>query len=93
VDQFFCVREDDPRHQHGSVRGGAGIAGNSVASVLRSWNEPRPLPLTDIAARYTDDRAANSDISLPLWLARHNKAVSGSLCLMDVAFLAWRFWG
>lgn len=36
-------------------------------------------PLTGIAARYTDDRADNFDIYLPLWLARHNKGVFGTL--------------
>jgi hypothetical protein len=34
-------------------------------------------PLTDVAARYTPDRAANFDIYLPLWLARHNKVIFG----------------
>ena|ERR1035437_7671117 len=38
-------------------------------------------PLTDVAARYTDDRADNFDIYLPLWLARHNKTVFGFLFL------------
>lgn len=36
-------------------------------------------PLTDIAARYTDERHANFDIYLPLWLARHNKVIFGTL--------------
>jgi hypothetical protein len=36
-------------------------------------------PLTDIAARYTDDRADNFDIFLPLWLARWNKWIFGLL--------------
>ena len=36
-------------------------------------------PLTAVAARYTDDRADNFDIYLPLWLARHNKTIFGSL--------------
>ena len=38
-------------------------------------------PLTDLAARITEDRAANFDIYLPLWLARHNKTIFGSLFL------------
>ena len=33
-------------------------------------------PLTDIAARYTEDRRDNFDIYLPLWLARHNRRLS-----------------
>ena len=32
-------------------------------------------PLTDVAARYTDNRADNFDIYLPLWLARYNKQI------------------
>jgi hypothetical protein len=41
-------------------------------------------PLTNIAARYTDDREANFDIYLPEWLARHNKLVFGLLYLVGV---------
>ena len=36
-------------------------------------------PLTDLAARYTGERAANFDIYLPEWLARNNKTVFGAL--------------
>jgi hypothetical protein len=36
-------------------------------------------PLTDVAGRYTEDRADNFDIYLPLWLARHNKTIFGVL--------------
>jgi hypothetical protein len=36
-------------------------------------------PLTDAAARFTEDRADNFDIYLPNWLARHNKTIFGSL--------------
>jgi hypothetical protein len=32
-------------------------------------------PLTGIAARFTEDRRANFDIYLPLWLARYNKQI------------------
>jgi hypothetical protein len=41
-------------------------------------------PLTDVAARYTDDRADNFDIFLPRWLARWNKAVFGSLYAVGI---------
>ena len=47
-------------------------------------------PLTDVAMRYTADRAANFDIYLPEWLARHNKAVFGTLFIGDLLFLAWQ---
>ncbi len=48
-------------------------------------------PLTDVAARYTDERRANFDIYLPLWLARHNKALFGALFALGVlqTLLTW----
>ena len=36
-------------------------------------------PLSLIAARYTDDRRPNFDIYLPLWLARYNRAIFGTI--------------
>ena len=36
-------------------------------------------PLTDWAARFTNDRADNFDIYLPNWLAQHNKLIFGLL--------------
>jgi hypothetical protein len=48
-------------------------------------------PLTDVAARYTDDRKANFDIYLPLWLARYNKHIFGPLFFggMLLTILLW----
>ncbi|MDH3379482.1 MAG: hypothetical protein OEQ39_21355 [Gammaproteobacteria bacterium] len=48
-------------------------------------------PLTDVAARYTDDRRANFDIYLPAWLARHNKLIFGTLFVVGqvIVFLRW----
>ncbi|HET9821025.1 MAG TPA: hypothetical protein VFQ16_04300 [Burkholderiaceae bacterium] len=43
-------------------------------------------PLTDVAARYTAERHDNFDIYLPLWLARHNKRVFGSLYVAAIAY-------
>jgi hypothetical protein len=43
-------------------------------------------PLTDIAARYTADRVDNFDIYLPLWLAKHNKTIFGSLFVTGLIF-------
>jgi hypothetical protein len=36
-------------------------------------------PLSDLAARFTDDRASNFDIYLPNWLAQYNKVIFGVL--------------
>jgi hypothetical protein len=43
-------------------------------------------PLTAVAARHTDDRRDNFDIYLPVWLARHNKVIFGSLLAAGVLF-------
>ncbi len=50
-------------------------------------------PLTGIAARYTDDRSDNFDIYLPVWLARYNKLLFGTLFAAgEVLLLAsWRW--
>ena len=50
-------------------------------------------PLTGVAARYTDDRAENFDIYLPLWLARYNKQIFGTLFIAGEAFVIWRWMG
>jgi hypothetical protein len=48
-------------------------------------------PLTDLAARYTDDRRPNFDIYLPLWLAANNKRIFGALFVggLVVALTRW----
>ena len=48
-------------------------------------------PLTGLAGRYTGDRADNFDIYLPVWLARHNKTIFGSLFIAAEAFLLWQW--
>jgi hypothetical protein len=48
-------------------------------------------PMTDWAARFTDDRAPNFDIYLPAWLAQHNKVIFGTLFAVDEAILLWRW--
>jgi hypothetical protein len=48
-------------------------------------------PLTDMAARYTDDRACNFDIYLRLWLACNNKRIFGSLFVVGDLVVLWRW--
>jgi hypothetical protein len=43
-------------------------------------------PLTGIAARYTEDRRDNFDIYLPLWVARYNKQIFGSLYVAGIFY-------
>jgi len=53
---------------------------------LNGWR----CPLTDVAARYTDDRRANFDIYLPEWLARYNKQIFGPMYAVGLIVLAIR---
>lgn len=46
-------------------------------------------PLSDLAARYTDERASNFDIYLPNWLAIHNKGIFGSLFVVNELIVLW----
>lgn len=56
------------------------------------FNQMR-CPLTNIAARYTDDRSDNFDIYLPLWLARHNKTIFGSLFVVGLIYTLLQWMG
>jgi hypothetical protein len=49
-------------------------------------------PLTAVAARYTDDRRDNFDIYLPLWLARYNKLIFGTLFVVGLLLLGYTLW-
>ena len=57
--------------------------------VVNKWN----CPLTPIAARYTENRRANFDIYLPVWLARYNKEIFGSLYLFGITYTLARWQG
>ncbi len=46
-------------------------------------------PLTDLAARFTDEQTDNFDIFLPNWLARYNKAIFGTLFVMNELTVLW----
>ena len=48
-------------------------------------------PLTDLAGRYTEARSDNFDIYLPLWLARHNKLIFGTLFAAGELFVLGRW--
>jgi hypothetical protein len=50
-------------------------------------------PLTDWAARFSEDRAANFDIYLPDWLARNNKVIFGTLFALNELVVLWRWLG
>jgi hypothetical protein len=66
------------------------VFGEVAVLLVNRWR----CPLTDVAARYTTDRRDNFDIYLPLWLARHNKLIFGSLFVVGllVALGRWLGW-
>jgi hypothetical protein len=63
------------------------VAVESLVLVLNAWR----CPLTDVAARYTEDRRPNFDIYLPLWLAQYNKEIFGTLYVVGILWtlIAW----
>ena len=48
-------------------------------------------PLTDWAARFTDQRADNFDIYLPNWLAHHEE-IFGTLFVVNEVIELWFWW-
>lgn len=61
------------------------IVAECVVIVANRWT----CPLTPWAARYTDDRADNFDIYLPLWVARYNKQIYSVVLVVGAAAVAW----
>ena len=62
------------------------MLGEVLVLVVNRWR----CPLTDLAARYTEDRRANFDIYLPVWLAANNKRIFGTIFAAAVVFSIWR---
>ena len=65
------------------------VAVECFVLIANGWR----CPLTDVAGRYTEERAANFDIYLPLWIARRNKEIFVTLFLLGEGFvlLRWLF--
>lgn len=59
-----------------------------VECAVLALNKGR-CPLTGVAARFADDRADNFDIYLPNWVARHNKAIFGTLFVINELIVLW----
>lgn len=69
-----------------------GICGSLIRSNwCRETRPAYPLPnggkMADPAGRYTEERADNFDIYLPLWLARHNKTMFGAVFIASELFV------
>ena len=79
---------------HAGRFGAAGllIAIVMVEVVVLVLNRMR-CPLTGVAERYTAERAENFDIYLPRWLAKHNKAIFGTIYAVGVGYTLVRWLG
>lgn len=64
------------------------VAIEVVVLALNKWH----CPLTDVAARYTDERHPNFDIYLPVWVARYNKEIFGPLYVVCVGYALMRWY-
>lgn len=48
-------------------------------------------PLTVVARKYSDSTRENFDIYLPKWLAKYNKQIFGTLFLIAIAIILFRY--
>ena len=69
------------------------LASGVLVEVVVLWLNGWRCPLTDVAARYTQDRRANFDIYLPEGLARYNKQIFGPLYVAGVVYAVARYLG
>lgn len=68
----------------GQFRAAAILIGVVFAEVMVLLFNRWRCPLTNVAARYTDDRRDNFDIYLPEWVARHNKTIFGAIYVAGI---------
>ncbi len=64
----------------------------SAECIVLAFNRGH-CPLTDLATRFTANRAPNFDIYLPQWLAQHNKTIFGSIFVAAELVWLWRWVG
>ncbi len=60
--------------------------GECVVIVLNKWT----CPLTPLAAQHTARREPNFDIYLPIWLAKYNKRIFGTILAVGSLLVIWR---
>jgi hypothetical protein len=75
----------------GALGQGLALTGIVMVEVIVLAANRMRCPLTDVAARHTNDRRDNFDIYLPEWLARHNKVIFGWLFVAGALMLLGRW--
>lgn len=53
-----------------------------IVLLVNGWR----CPLTDVASRFTSNRSDNFDIYLPVWLAKYNKGIFGTLFIISLLY-------
>ena len=88
---FFagCILALPPAALMGRLDWAVGLSALVLAECLVLALNRMRCPLTDLAAKYTGERGDNFDIYLPAWLARHNKAIFGTLFVCGEAVVVW----
>lgn len=68
------------------------LAGVVMLEVLVLAANGMRCPMTGVAARHTAERQDNFDIYLPLWIARYNKQIFGTLYVVGLVYAVakWR---
>jgi len=76
----------------GHLKTAAFLIGFVMIEVLILGLNRFSCPLTAVAGRYTADRKENFDIYLPLWLAKFNKWIFGTLYLAGCFYTGLVWW-
>ena len=61
-----------------------------IEVLVLAFNQMR-CPLTGVASRYTNDCVDTFDIYLPLWLAKHNKLIFGTVYVAGIVYTLLRW--
>ena len=92
---FFagCILATPVYAWRGEFTGSFLLIATVFVEVFILWANDWRCPLTGVAARYTDERQDNFDIYLPLWLARYNKEIFGSIFFISLLYTLARWQG
>ena len=58
----------------------------AIVLLINKWK----CPFTSLGYKYTNNHNIGFDIFLPVWLAKHNKAIFSTLFCVGLALVLWR---
>ncbi len=62
------------------------IGGEILVILLNDWH----CPITNVAAKYTEDRKHNFDIYLPEWLAKYNVRIFSVIIVLEILIIFFK---